>query len=103
MSGAKELKSGKISIQLDTPILNVLIQAVECRQIFDQLELENYYYFLLEEALEKLKVCRRLGGGKVALRKSEYFAILTDGITQYLDDPTKILLRDLVTPARRIT
>lgn len=100
---AKELKNGKMSVKLDTEILKVIVHAIECAQVFDKEELENYFYFLLEEAKERLQACIAIGGGKVALRKSELFAMISYEVMKYLDDPTKVLLWDLVTPAKRLS
>ena len=103
ISQAKELKNGKMSIKLDVEIQKVIVHAIESSQVFDKEELEDYLYSLLEETKIRLQSCIAIGGGKIALRKSELFAMVSYEVMKYLDDPTKILLWELVTPTKRLS
>ena len=87
---AKLLKNGKVSLKLHPDEVEVLILALKQAIEFDELEL--YYAFLLEEALEKLE--NGQDGEAVRLRKSELFALFDAAVMQYLDTPTQILIRE---------
>lgn len=102
MKTAKELKSGKMSVDLDMNMLDVLIHAFECCINFDEEELPLPFYFLLQELLKKLQKHWLHGGGRISLRKSEFFALADPEVVKHLDEPTGILLRGVMTPRKQI-
>lgn len=103
INGMKELKGGKMSLKLSGEILDVVIMALDSCLVFDKEDLEHYYFYLVQELNLKLRQHRDQGGGRIALRKSELFAMLEYPVMQYMDDPTQVLLYELVTPTKRLT
>ncbi|MCB0631283.1 MAG: hypothetical protein R2824_15730 [Saprospiraceae bacterium] len=99
---AKELDSGKMSVSLDRNMLEVLIHALECCIVFDREDLPIPFFFLIQEVCVKLQKHELGGGGRIALRKSEFFALADPEVVKHLDEPTGILLREVMTPRRQI-
>ena len=95
---AKLLKNGKVSIKLTPATAKVLKYAIDVNldDDFNSDDLELHLYYLLEDIREKLITCLNKGGGKVSLRRCEFFALVSEEVIRYLDEPTQILFREIV-------
>lgn len=95
----KICKDMSFSIRMECHLWAVLEKSVQKRILEEGLEMEPYLWFLLKEILEKIQMLD--GGGTLKIRRSEFFALFDEGTIQWVDEPTQILLNNLIESLRR--
>ncbi len=84
---AIRLASGKLKLKIGAEEGHVLKMAIHQAIEFDGPDLPDYLYYLLIELLEKMEK------DKWSFRKSEFFALASPIVMNYVDIPTQTVLR----------
>ncbi len=84
---AIRLKSGKLKLKIGPDEGHVLKMAIKQALEFDGQDIPDYLYYLLIEVLDKIE------NDKWTFRKSEFFALASPTVMNYVDIPTQSLLR----------
>lgn len=85
-------QSGKIAFSLKQDERQIILLAVRQAVYFDAGEMPPALYWLLIESLSELEKENK----HISLRKSEFFAVFSEVVMQYVDIPTQLILKQAV-------
>ena len=94
----KVRKNGKLSVKLDEVTWMLIYHSLQCRLYYDHDEIETLEWLLLLEVFDQVG---KMTGKTMVLKKSEFFALFQPGTMKYLDEPTQILLNEIISPLRK--